>query len=345
MKQSEQRDQFLGLDTQPIYNIKAVVEATGLPAATLRAWERRYGALAPQRTESGYRLYSARDIAVLQWLKARLAEGMNISQAIALLSLQDKAGANSAPREQRSEARYGLQGAQKTVAEALLSFNEERADRLLEEAFVTYGVEAVIEHIIVPTMALIGEQWHQGLITTTAEHFASTYLRRKMDAIINASPNIAGSPRVVMGCAPDDWHELGLLSLYLLLRRRGVNAVYLGQNVPLAQFIEEMMRLRPALVIISASTTQAVEGLIGLAQAVEAMPPPRPLFAYGGHIFNAEPGLRQGVPGIFLGESVRSAAEYVMALVRAPASGVGDSPATGPRDAGDDHGEPAAGEG
>lgn len=318
MKHGEQRDQFQGLDTQPIYNIKAVVEATGLPAATLRAWERRYGALAPQRTESGYRLYSARDVATLQWLKARVEEGMNISQAIGLLSLRQKAEANRETHEQKSEARYGLTGARKGLVEALLSFDERGADRQVEEAFAAYGVEAVTEHIIAPALAEIGEQWHKGTTTTAAEHFASNYLRRKMEALINASPNILGPHRVVMGCAPDDWHELGLLSLYLLLRRRGINAIYLGQNVPLAQFIEEMARIRPALVIISASTTQAVAGLIELAQAVETMSPPRPMFAYGGHIFTANPDLRQAVPGIFLGESIRSAAEYTMALLQNP---------------------------
>ncbi len=314
----DQRDHFQELDTQPVYNIKAVVEATGLPAATLRAWERRYGALAPQRTESGYRLYSARDVAILRWLKARVEEGMNISQAISLLSLKLKAGSGRETHEHKSEARYGLAGARRALVEALLSFDERLADRQVEEAFATYGVEAVTEHIIAPTLAEIGEQWHQGTTSTAAEHFASNYLRRKMEALINAYPNVASTPRVVMGCAPDDWHELGLLSLYLLLRRRGINAIYLGQNVPLAQFIEEMARIRPAIVIISASTSEAVPGLIQLAQAVEAMSPPRPIFAYGGHIFTANPELRQSVPGIFLGESIRSAAEYVVALLESP---------------------------
>ncbi len=315
MKSGEQRDHFQGLDTQPVYNIKAVVEATGLPAATLRAWERRYGALAPQRTESGYRLYSARDVAILQWLKARVEEGMNISQAIGLLNLKQKAEADREGREPKTEARYGLIGARKTLVQALLSFDERYADRQVEEAFAAYGVEAVTEHIIAPALAEIGEQWHQGNASTAAEHFASNYLRRKMEALINASPNVAGTPRVVMGCAPDDWHELGLLSLYLLLRRRGINAIYLGQNVPVMQFIEEMARIRPAMVIISASTSQAVAGLIELARAVEAMTTPRPVFAYGGHIFTSNPDLRQSVPGIFLGESIRSAAEYAVALL------------------------------
>ncbi|MGQ9490287.1 MAG: MerR family transcriptional regulator [Anaerolineae bacterium] len=315
MQPNKQRDDFQGLDTQPIYNIKAVVEATGLPAATLRAWERRYGALVPRRTESGYRLYSARDVAVLRWLKARVEEGMSISQAIALLSLKRKAESAHALHEQKPETRQGLVGARTTLVKVLLGFDETRADRLLEEAFVIYGVEAVIEHIIVPAIAEIGEQWHQGLIAVAVEHFASNYLRRKLEALINASPKIGNYPPVVMGCAPNDWHEMALLSLYLLLRRKGVNAIYLGQNVPVEQFIEEMARLRPALVIISAATSQVVPGLIELARAVESMPPPRPLFTYGGSVFNTQPDLRQSVPGIFLGESVRAAAEYVVALI------------------------------
>jgi len=123
-------------DTQPVYNIKAVVEATGLPAATLRAWERRYGALAPGRTNSGYRLYSAQDINVLRWLKARVAEGLTISQAIALHKhrrLDDQPLA--AAGERRLENRQGLTAARDALLAALVDFEEVRADRLLEEAF------------------------------------------------------------------------------------------------------------------------------------------------------------------------------------------------------------------
>ena len=88
-------------DSQPIYNIKAVVEATGLPAATLRAWERRYGALMPSRTESGYRLYSESDIATLRWLKARIGEGLSISQALTLLSRPCLLYTSPSPRDRQ----------------------------------------------------------------------------------------------------------------------------------------------------------------------------------------------------------------------------------------------------
>src|SRR5689334_24642984 len=67
----------------PIFNTKAVVQQTGVPAPTLRAWERRYTLITPERANNAYRLYSERDVALIRWLKERIDEGMSISQAIA----------------------------------------------------------------------------------------------------------------------------------------------------------------------------------------------------------------------------------------------------------------------
>src|SRR5579871_4435805 len=69
----------------PLYNIQAVAAATGVPTITLRSWERRYGVPAPHRDARGYRLYSERDIAVIRWLRERVARGVGISQAVNML--------------------------------------------------------------------------------------------------------------------------------------------------------------------------------------------------------------------------------------------------------------------
>ena len=69
---------------RPLFNTKAVVQQTGIPAATLRAWERRYALFSPKRAENDYRLYTERDIVLLRWLRGRVEDGMSISQAIAL---------------------------------------------------------------------------------------------------------------------------------------------------------------------------------------------------------------------------------------------------------------------
>lgn len=68
----------------PIFNLKAVVHETGIKPDTLRAWERRYGIPNPQRTESGHRLFTQRDIDILKWLLKGQEEGLSISRAVAL---------------------------------------------------------------------------------------------------------------------------------------------------------------------------------------------------------------------------------------------------------------------
>src|SRR5512138_789746 len=79
---------------EPIYNMKAVEQQTGISAATLRAWERRYSLVEPKRTASGYRLYSDRDVALLQWVRTQMDDGLTISRVVAMLdNLRD----NNAP--------------------------------------------------------------------------------------------------------------------------------------------------------------------------------------------------------------------------------------------------------
>ena len=73
---------FADIPDEPLLNIKAVSQATGVEPVTLRAWERRYGVPEPARSDQGYRLYSERDVAILRWLKAKVDAGVKIKQAV-----------------------------------------------------------------------------------------------------------------------------------------------------------------------------------------------------------------------------------------------------------------------
>src|SRR5689334_17858767 len=74
-----------GPDT-PLYSVAAVARQTGVPAVTLRAWERRYGFPRPSRASGGRRLYTRRDIWTVRALRTQTVQGVPISRAIALLS-------------------------------------------------------------------------------------------------------------------------------------------------------------------------------------------------------------------------------------------------------------------
>ena len=68
-----------------LYNTAAVVQRTGIPATTIRAWERRYGYPMPRRDTGGQRLYSERDVDGIRWLSEQTMQGVAISRAIAML--------------------------------------------------------------------------------------------------------------------------------------------------------------------------------------------------------------------------------------------------------------------
>lgn len=303
-----------GSSADPVYNIKAAAAATGLPQATLRAWERRYGVVAPDRTPGGYRLYSESDIALLRWLKARTGEGMTISKALALRHSQE-----TEPRAREPEAEVSatsrLDLSALRLATALSNFDESSADQVLAETFAAYGIEIASERVIAPVVRQIGEHRHDGKASAAAEHFASNYLCRKLELLISAGRHHEGGELIVLGCAPNDWHELELLTINLLLQRRGYDVIYLGQNVPVAQFTDEMRRLAPALVIISATTENSIAGVRAMADAVQAMDAPRPMFGFGGSVFNGNPGLQSQIPGLFMGENAHEALINVGAVL------------------------------
>ena len=62
--------------------LKAVSQRTGVPAATLRTWERRYGFLQPARSPSGYRIYGEEEVARIERVKGLLEQGVRIREAM-----------------------------------------------------------------------------------------------------------------------------------------------------------------------------------------------------------------------------------------------------------------------
>lgn len=319
--------------TTPLYNIKAVVQATGISPSTLRAWERRYNMCRPQRSESGYRLYSDRDIAIIRWLKAQVDAGMAISQAVAWLdalssdgsgagqgvlpaaALETRPGAGNARVEVRS-----FDALRADLTEALIRFDEEAADQVMAEAFAMYAVEQVGEELVTPVLVEIGERWHRHELSVTGEHFATNYLLHRLTTLLRAVPNLEGGAKLWVGCAPGELHEGGAVLLAIYLRRAGYLVHYLGQNLPLEDFTAEIKRHQPAMVLFSASTEEAARRLRELDAGVAAMEPPRPIFGYGGRAFILHPELRDGLSGVYLGDSAQDAANIVRELLaeRAP---------------------------
>ncbi len=338
MRGQEPRVQPPALDASsdiPLYNTKAVVHQTGVPAPTLRAWERRYGVLTPRRGDNDYRLYSERDIVTVTWLRERVQTGMTISQAIALLKSLEPArrrtrrvarGAHLAYADESAGAEHGNgNGARAHAASAqvvgrfaleelhahllqqLVNFDEFSASRTIAQTMAVFAVEDVCTQVLAPVLAEIGRLWAEGALSIATEHFASAVVRAQLESLFRAAGSVEQSPLVFVGCAPGELHEIGALMLALFLRRAGLHVAYLGQSVEVESLAETVMDTRPAAVLLSAASRPQVATLVAVGKLLSELATPRPLFGFGGQAFAADASLAAQVPGLFLGASAEDA--------------------------------------
>lgn len=316
----------------PVYNLKAVVQETGLKPDTIRAWERRYGLPEPQRAESGHRLYSHNDIVMLKWLVARQNEGMSISRAVGLW--RQLAESNVDPvtinqplivgpavaADQPAATVDHLGELREAWLNACLNFDEQTAERVVAQAFALFPVEVVCSELLQRGLATIGQAWFEGKVTVQQEHFASALATRRLEAILAATPSPTRPGRIVVGCPPEETHVFAPLMLTLLLRRRGWEVIFLGADVPLANLIATTRAARTQLVILVAQQLLTAATLYEMGRLLlqERVP-----LAFGGRIFTEIPELRQRIPGHYLGDQLGEATplvENIMALPRIQAA-------------------------
>ncbi len=338
---------FDRLRVDPVYNTRAVVQRTGVPADTFRAWERRYGLPMPSRTAGNQRLYSERDVAIIAWLRDQTRDGLTISQAVALFRTEDDQPSASTTREGgprpsdlEAQCRRSQNGARQDrlaayrdeVIGALVTFDAARADRAVEEALALLPLEDVCLYVLQAGLVEIGERWLRGDVSISSEHYASHFVMRKIGTLFNLSRPEVGRGPLLAACVEGELHEVGLLLTCLFLSRRGYRIVYLGANLPIDDLLDATNRTKPALVLLSASTHQGAEHLIAASRLLSRPAPDscsgldapkdhhRPLLGYGGHVFLVDPGLRENVHGVFLGRDADEAVATVDRLLVNPAA-------------------------
>jgi DNA-binding transcriptional MerR regulator len=308
------------------FNLKAVVQETGLTPDTLRAWERRYGLPQPQRSAGGHRLYSHHDINILKWLIARQEEGLSISKAVDLWNRLEAEGQDPLRMAQYAVPLPAVASVSPVVGETLadlreawvsacISFNEQSAEQVLSQAFALYPVEIVCFDVLSAGLASIGEEWYRGEVTVQQEHFASELARRRLESLIAATPAPTRPGRILAGAPPGEGHDLSLLMLALLLRRQGWDVVYLGANVPLERLESAIDTTQPQIMVASTQQLHTAATLLEFGHFLLAEGIP---LAFGGRIFNLIPALRSRIPGHFLGDNLSEAPRVVEQMMSSP---------------------------
>lgn len=240
-------------DRKPKYTIIGVVRRVGLSAATLRAWEKRYGAPRPSRAPSRYRLYSDEDVREIQWMRARVEEGIPPRQAVLLARERRAAGLDFV--DPGAAARLNGTSLAADLKAYALAYDDEGAQDVIRRALGAMAPTQVIRSVLLPTVAEIGRGYLAGLVTVAQEHFASQIARRFVHRVLDLYPQHSGARLVLCACAPKELHELGLLTLTAELRSRGLRVIYLGQDVPVDALLTTVESERPQYVAVSVTLT------------------------------------------------------------------------------------------
>ncbi len=300
----------------PTYNLKAVIYETGLTPATLRAWERRYGLLKPQRSPGGHRLYTRAEIEMLKWLVERQAEGLSISHAIEMWRQQDGSPALRTPSYSVlmpvPTSGTMLDQLRSSWVTACLAYDEQAAEQALVQAMALASPEAVCSELLQKGLAEIGEGWAKGTVSVQQEHFASALVVRRLNTLIAGAPAPTRPVSLLAACPPGETHDLALLMLAFILRWHGWEVVYLGPDVPLARLDVAVRAIRPGLALSVAQTLTGAASLRQLADFVNAQDI---MLAYGGGIFDRIPDLTEQIPGHYLGSELGAVPQRVERLL------------------------------
>jgi MerR family transcriptional regulator, light-induced transcriptional regulator len=259
-------------EAQGLLQIGDLARRVGVGVDTLRAWERRYGLLHPQRSTGGFRLYSAADEATVRTMLAEMRRGFSPAQAAKLAlshqgplsgSVPADEAATPAEQERSVALRRGLR-------EALLAFDGRRAHELIDALFAEFTLNAVLDDVLLPCLRDLGDLWEAGEVSVAQEHFASSLIRERLLGLARQWDYGRG-PRAVLACPPGERHDIALICFGLALGAAGWRILFLGPDTP----IDTLAGVSEALdadVFVLAATTPArfaavTDGLRALAAA------------------------------------------------------------------------------
>ncbi len=210
------------------FTIKELESLTGIKAHTIRIWEQRYNFLKPSRTETNIRTYNNEELKTLLTVALLNKYGYKISHI------------DGMPAELRNQEVLGmpLSDAQNEHAVNLLigymiDLEVHPFEALLNRHILQKGLSDTLQTIIFSFLEKIGVLWQTNRINPAHEHIVSNIIRQKIIAAIENLPAVYSKPSFLLFLPEGEYHELGLLYVYFLLKSRGLSVLYLGANVPI----------------------------------------------------------------------------------------------------------------
>lgn len=291
-------------DQRAALPIGEVARRTGVAVATLRAWERRYGLLDPQRTEGGHRRYGSADLARVRRMQQLLGDGWGADAAArqaredalqAMDGIEEREpldttrefrvpDAPAAPpaHEVRTDTPNGVRPARpdhdaapaklesltpaaaamvRRLLQAISVYDAAATNQAIDDTFARFDVAAALDHVLMPTLCVVGDGWEHDPGAIAREHFATNAIRPRLIRLLRTASG-TGAPTCVAAAPEKEEHDLGVLASAVVASDAGWNVTFLGSRTPtgaLRRAIEAIgadvalvgaVRRRPALTFL-----------------------------------------------------------------------------------------------
>ena len=223
-----------------LYPIRYAARCTNLTPHVIRAWEKRYKAVVPQRSQKNRRLYSEDDVQRLHLLKIITDAGHSISQVARLKSdeLEHLARQENIvpPRSRDNQSKtsqpvavddYHLQ-----CLTAVRNLDSDALECAYDQAAVDLTRAVLVRDLIMPLFEEIGKQWRKGSLKIVNEHMATTITRNLLVNMLRAAGTADAAPRILIATTVGQWHDIGALIVALTAADSGWQPVYYGPNLP-----------------------------------------------------------------------------------------------------------------
>lgn len=212
-----------------IYSIKDLEKLSGIKAHTIRIWEQRYEVILPKRTQTNIRYYDEEDLKTLLNIVLLNKNGTKISKIAKMSSAeiaQEVAEVSDVHFEQDAQL--------DALTISMIEMDSYKFDKIISANIDQMGFERTMIDVINPFLDKLSVLWLTGSINPAQEHLISCLIRQKLIVAIDKLPYIReeNKPKYLVFLPEGEIHELSILFLTYLLRERGNQVIYLGQNIP-----------------------------------------------------------------------------------------------------------------
>jgi DNA-binding transcriptional MerR regulator len=211
------------------YTLYELEKLTGILAATIRVWERRYSIIKAKRTDTNRRWYDDDDLKRLINISVIYNSGIKISTIARYSESELEEKVVSLTMDSSAFDKHI-----NSLIVAMLTYNGNAVNEILLRLIISGGFEETFTNIVFPFLRRVGIMWHTGSASTGAEHFITNIFRGRLISAIDSLPpaDDPKSKRVIMFLPENELHDLGLLFYSYLIRKMGHQVLYLGQATP-----------------------------------------------------------------------------------------------------------------